>query len=441
LKGDIVAGITVGAMVIPQGLAYAALAGLPPVIGLYTSFFTLLTYSFFGTCGQLSVAPDAMTAILVRSFLAELEGESGEAKGMSTGSAAGGSNSSSGGYFEYVEPNWSEQDSLVITSGLSLISGLILLLLGVVRAGFIDNVLSRAVLRGFVTAAAIIIVIEQLPVFCSIFLPVESLEWHAHDKLLFLLEHFGETHWLNFFIGVGGVGFLYAVKFLKPRFKLMSYVPEVAILVMFGILFAFLGDYPKQELPVLGSFGNAGFHKPHLPAIAYLKFSQVQSLIPAALVISLIGFVESIVCVKELTAKHHYLVSSNRELFALGASNFVASFFQSFPAFGSLPRSFVNHAAGARSPLSSFLSAMIVAIIILFLLPVFSYLPKVIMASIIIVAAIALIEVQGIPLHHKLKLTMSLKTSSSCSKYGRGRKFLSRCSSSCSPFFSDWSWA
>jgi MFS superfamily sulfate permease-like transporter len=394
-----VAGITVGAMVVPQALAYAALAGLPPVIGLYTSFYTLLTYALLGNCGQLSVAPDAMTAILVRSFLLELEEPIHEGVHCNTtgihNDTSSHSTSSDSGFWDEGEAHWDTKDSLVIASGLSFLSGLMLLILGIFRAGFIDNVLSRAVLRGFVTAAAIIIIIEQIPSFCAIPLPPESLEWKAHEKLVYFIANFERTNMLNFLLGIGGVVFLYTFKFLKPRAKMLSFIPEIALLVIFGILFAYIGKFTSSQLPIIGSFGSAGFSAPRAPALLHLQFSQIRSLIPASMVISIIGFVESIICVKELTAKHHYQVSSNRELFALGVSNLVASFFQSFPAFGSLPRSFVNHAAGARSPLSSFISAIIVALIILFLLPVFAFLPKVVMASVIIVAAVALIEVHG----------------------------------------------
>eukprot|EP01102_Stenamoeba_stenopodia_P014711 TRINITY_DN4921_c0_g1_i1.p1 TRINITY_DN4921_c0_g1~~TRINITY_DN4921_c0_g1_i1.p1 ORF type:complete len:723 (+),score=163.43 TRINITY_DN4921_c0_g1_i1:83-2251(+) len=385
-KSDLVAGVTVGAMVIPQGLAYATLAGLLPLIGIYTAFFTLITYSFMGSCGQLSVAPDAMTSILVRSFIVQLE-ESGKEPPEMDGSE--------------VIPQWHETDSLIIASGLSMFCGILMILLGVFRFGFLDNMLSRAVLRGFVNAAALIILVEQLPPLGVIKLPAESNEWGAPEKLHYIFEHLSEANSLNLIYGIAGVGFLYLMKFLKKKVRYLFYVPDIFVLVVISIILSACNLLPG--VPTLGRFPGAGFHLPHIPAVFYLKFSQIQTLIPASMVISIIGFVESTVCIKEFTAKHHYTVSSNKELVALGSSNVVASFFQSFPAFASLPRSFVNDATGAKTPMSSFVAAVVVAIVIQFCIPVFGYLPKVTMASIIIVAAIALIEMKDMVFMWKVR--------------------------------------
>eukprot|EP01087_Luapelamoeba_hula_P003523 TRINITY_DN1333_c0_g2_i3.p1 TRINITY_DN1333_c0_g2~~TRINITY_DN1333_c0_g2_i3.p1 ORF type:complete len:527 (+),score=74.76 TRINITY_DN1333_c0_g2_i3:246-1826(+) len=362
LRGDGISGLSTGAMIIPQALAYSLLAGLPPTMGLYTGFWALLVYAALGQCGQLSIGPDAMTAILVRSFLAAFQ----------------------------TDEDMSGVDVIILANALAILVGIFLTILGFCRFGFIDNVLSKAVLRGFVTAVALIIMVEQLPPILAISVP-RTVE-KTYDKVWYIIEHLDETKLFNLLVGVLSVGFLLAVSYLKRFFWWMVYVPAIAILVVITMIFAYVAGLPNSSFPLLGHMGAHGFSLPHLPGIFSLTFHQISHLIDAAVVISIVGFVESVVVAKEYSAQHRYQVSSNRELIALGGANIVASFFRSYPTFGSLPRSGVANATGAKTPFSGIVTATVLGICIQFLIPVFEYMPRVTMAAIIFRASLLLIE-------------------------------------------------
>lgn len=350
-KGDLIAGLTVGVLLIPQGMAYAMLAGLPPIYGLYASLLPLLVYALLGTSRQLSVGPIATDSIFIAtsvSILAEI------------------------GSDRYIE--------LVIL--LALMVGFLQFLFGVLRLGFLVNFLSRPVIFGFTAAIAVIIALSQLKHLFG--LDINS-NGRAHEVLIRIAQNLDEFHLTTFIIGISSIGFILLMKMISRK------IPYTLLLVVFGILFIYLGEFDQQGVSVVGTV------PPGLPAFSVPSFNQdnLSILIPAALSLSLIAFMEAISVGKAIESKHdYYKIKPNRELIALGMSNMIGSFFSSFSVTGGFSRSAVNNDAGAKTGVSSLISVVLIAITLLWLTDLFYYLPKVILAAIIIMAVIKLVNLK-----------------------------------------------
>jgi SulP family sulfate permease len=354
LKGDLSAGITVGIMLIPQGMAYAMLAGLPPIYGLYASIVPLLIYALLGTSRQLAVGPVAMVALLIQA-------------GVSTLAEVGSA--------QYI--------SLAIS--LALMVGIIQTLMGVFRLGFLVNFLSHPVVSGFTSAAALIIGFSQLKHLLGFAFPKTE---YVHDTLIYAIANAGQTNLATFAIGVAAILLILAAR----RFK--SPVPGPLLAVVFGILVVWLGQLDQaQGVKIVGTVPSG------LPALSLpvLSWEAVQALFPIALTISFIGFMESIAVAKAVQARHkNYKVIPNQELLALGMANIGGAFFQSFPTTGGFSRTAVNDQNGAQTGMASIISAFLISLTILFLTPLFYYLPQAILASVIMVAVFGLIDIKEI---------------------------------------------
>ena len=355
LSGDLSAGLTVGVMLIPQGMAYAMIAGLPPVYGLYAATVPLLIYGMLGTSRQLAVGPVAMASLLT-------------AAGISTIAESG------------------TDTYLVLAFTLAFMVGVIRFLLGVLKLGFLVNFLSRPVISGFTSAAALIIGLSQLKHLLGVNL---SRSLYIHEILLDAFRQFDAINWVTVAIGISGIVLMKIVK------KLSKVIPSQLVAVVLSILAVWslgLSDY---------GVGIVGQVPEGLPSFSMPSFdwAQWQSLLPIALTISLIGFMESIAVAKAVQAKHKdYKVSPNQELIALGAANIGGAFFQAFPVNGGFSRTAVNDQAGAKTPLSSIISAALIILTLLFLTPLFYYLPQAILASVIMVAVFGLIDFRE-PIH------------------------------------------
>lgn len=348
-RADLAAGLTVGVMLIPQGMAYAMIAGLPPIYGLYASTLPLIIYALMGTSRQLAVGPVAMVSLLT---------------------AAGISVLAEGGTEAYI--------SLAIM--LALMVGVIQFLLGVFRLGFLVNFLSHPVISGFTSAAALIIGLSQLKHLLGIDL---ARSHHVHEILLEAIERFGQTNWLTFAVGVGGILIILAVK------RWFKAIPGSLLAVVFGILAVWLLGLNTQGVKIVGDIPSG------LPTLTMPTFSwaTIQTLLPVALAISLVSFMESIAVAKAIQAKHKdYEVVPNQELIALGLANIGGAFFQSYPVTGGFSRTAVNDQAGAKTGMASIISAVLIILTLLFLTPLFYFLPKAILASIIMVAVFGLID-------------------------------------------------
>ena len=350
LKGDLLAGVTVGVFLIPQGMAYAMLAGLPPVYGLYASFFPILVYAFMGTSKQLSVGPVALDSLLVASGLGAL------------------SLSNSGEY-------------IAAAIFLAFFVGLLQMILGGLRLGFLIHFLSKPVVSGFSSAAALIIGVSQLD---SVF-GYTSSHNIVSQKLLFKLSKFSFVFpSTTFYVGVGAVFFLLIFKRFYSRF------PAALILIMLASFFSFYFGWENRGVDVVG-FIPEGLPDMRIPSAS---ISQWFSLAPLAFTLALIAFMEALSVTKSVQEqKSQSSLRPNQELIALGASNMMGSFFQSYPISGGFSRTAVNSQMGAKTPLSGFVSALVVGLVLLFFTDYFYHLPLAVLGAIILVAVFQLINI------------------------------------------------
>lgn len=343
LNGDLFAGITVGIMLIPQGMAYALIAGLPPVYGLYASIVPPIIYAIFGTSRQLSVAPVAMDSLLV---------------------AAGVSMIAIEGSDTYI----------AFAILLAFFSGLFQLLLGFFKLGFITNLLSKPVISGFTSAAALIIGFSQLKYFLGIDIEKSS---RFYELITSSIDQLGNTHVLTLLFGLGGILVIKSLKRIHNR------IPASLVTVVLGILIVFIFGFDQEGVRIVKEIPE-GLPTFHIPDFSLGKYGE---LIPLAFTISAVAFIEAFSIAKSLEArKRNHKVSPNQELVALGMSNFVGSFFLSYPVTAGFSRTAVNYQSGANTPLASVISAIIVALTLMFLTPLFHYLPHAILAAIIMVS-------------------------------------------------------
>lgn len=351
LSGDFSAGLTVGIMLIPQGMAYAMIAGLPPVYGLYAALVPQVVYAIFGTSRQLGVGPVAMDSLLV-------------AAGVSVIAEAGSQN--------YI--------SLAIL--LAFMMGVTQLALGLFRMGFLVNFLSKPVISGFTSAAALIIALNQLKHFVGVDLSGSNVFTILYEAIL----KFGEFNWISLVMGTVGILILKNIK------KLHKAIPGALVAVVLGIIVVKIFNLNAHGVKIVGKVPEG---LPHfsIPVFGSPHFNE---LIPIATTLALIAFMEAISVAKALQAKHknEYKLDANQELIGLGMSNVVGSFFSCYPTTGGFSRSAVNEQSGAKTNLAALISASLVALTLLFLTPLFYYLPKSILAAIIMVAVFGLIDIK-----------------------------------------------
>ncbi len=349
ISGDISAGITVGVMLIPQGMAYAMIAGLPPVFGLYASLIPQVIYAIMGTSRQLAIGPVAMDSLLVASGLGAL---------------------ALSGIEEYI----------AMAVFLSLLMGSIQLLLGMLRMGFLVNFLSKPVISGFTSAAAIIIGISQLKHILGLTIINSS---QIHILLQNIFESLNQTN--AYTLGIG----ITAIVLLKGLKKINKKIPAALVLVVLGIFVIYFTELDNFGIKIVGAVPE-GLPDFVLPSV---DPSKITELIPIALTIALIAFMEAISVAKAVEEKHKsYEVDPNQELIALGTSNIIGSLFQSYPTTGGFSRTAVNDQAGAKTGLASIISALIVGLTLVFLTPFFYYLPNAILGAMIMVAVFGLID-------------------------------------------------
>ena len=351
LKRDAFAGITVGIMLIPQGMAYAMIAGLPPVYGLYAALFPQIIYALMGTSRQLAVGPVAMDSLLVAAGLGALSLTSIEA---------------------YI----------ALAAFLALFMGLIQLLLGGLQLGFLVNFLSKPVISGFTSAAAIIIAFSQANHLLGIEIPRTN---KLHLLLAALWELSSQIQLLIVIISGLGVIALLLVKKHFPR------LPGALLLVLISTFIARQNNWEELGVILVKKVPEG------LPsfAIPSASLTQVYDLIPLAITLALIAFMEAISVAKAIEEKEktNYL-NPNQELIALGAANIIGAMFQSYPTTGGFSRTAVNHDAGAKTAISSLFSAAIVGLTLLFFTSFFYHLPTAILGAIILVAVGKLIDLK-----------------------------------------------
>lgn len=346
---DLVAGITVAVILIPQGMAYAMIAGLPPVYGLYAAIAPILVYALLGTSRQVGMGPVAMDSLLV-------------AAGLGTLAIAG------------------VENYIAMALVLAFLVGAIQLLLGIFRMGFLVRFLSKPVISGFTSGAAVIIIFSQLKHLLGTDIPESQL---FHQQVINAFQSLKDTNFYEFGLGITGIALIVLLKKWDKR------IPGILLVVFLGILavYAFhLEDYGVHVVGVVPE-GLPGFQIPNI------DLGNIKSLWPIALTLALVGYLETVSIGKAIEEKNRTdHIDANQELVALGASNMIGAFFQSYISTASFSRSAINSDAGARTNLASIFSVILVVLTLLFLTPIFYYLPKAVLASIIMVSVFGLIN-------------------------------------------------
>ena len=361
LRADLIAGLTVALVLIPQSMAYATLAGLPEVYGLYISFVPVFVAALWGSSRQLGTGPVAVVSTMTATTLTPVV-----ILMMPSG---------------YTPEQYM---ALYIPTAmlLTLMVGLFQFALGAFRLGAIVNFLSHPVIVGFTNAAALFIGLTQISKVFGVTMPGGASDHFITVRIWGVIQNLGDTHIPTLIMGVVAFAIMIGLKKYLPKF------PGVLIAVVVTTLASYLMDFEKMGGKVVGAIpeGLPGFA---MPAFNYEAFS---GLLIGAIIISMVGFMEAISIAKAMAAKTKDRIDPNQELIGQGLGNICGSFFQSYPSSGSFSRSAVNLNAGAKTGFSSVVTAIIVVITLLFLTPLLYHLPKATLAAVVIMAVFGLIN-------------------------------------------------
>lgn len=341
LRPDILAGITIVALLVPEGMAYAELAGMPPETIFYAAPAALLLYAIFGTSRQLVVVVSSVQAVMSYSIVSAL---------------------APAGTSEFI----------ILTTALALTAGVVSILAGLLHLGRVAQFFSASVLTGFVSGLAVVIAVKQLPKLFGI-TPASGNVW---ERVYDLIIHLPETHLLTLVIGVSTIVIMLLIEHYLHR------LPAALVAMVFGIVVSGVFGLQALGVHVVGEV-PAGLAPPKMPNIS---LSQWLSLIPGALALSLVVFAEAIGPAQSFATKYRYSINPNQELIGLGAANVGAGLFQGFPIGSSLSKSAANDSAGAKSQMSGIMAAGMTILVALFLTPLFRDLPEATLAAIVVVA-------------------------------------------------------
>lgn len=348
-KGDLTAGLTTGVMFIPQGMAYAVIAGVPPIYGLYAGVIPLLIYPLFGTSKNLSIGPVAIDMLIVAAGVGLL-----------------------------AEPNTDRYITLTIL--LTLMAGGLQLIMGSMRLGAIFNIFSRPVIAGFTLAAPLIIAFSQLNYLLGIELPQTQYIIQIIEEILLQLN---QIHVQTFLWGVAAIVLIALFKYIKPIF------PASVVILVASIFLSWMMNLGSSGIELVGSIPT-GLPSLSLPEI---NFNNMRELLPTALTLALVQFMSVASLGQTFAKRNNYIIDANHELVAIGASNFFGSLFRSIPVSGSFSRSAASEQANVQTPFANFITSFVIIATLLFLTPLFYYLPMPILAAIIIVSALNLIDI------------------------------------------------
>ena len=348
LRPDILAGITVVAFTIPEAIAYASLAGLPPEAGLYSAMIGLLVYVIFGTSRQLSMGPTSALSILIGSTLGSL-------LIVNAGQYA------------------------LIASLIAVMVGVFALISWVFRLGFIVRYISKTVLVGFVAGLALFIASGQLPILFGI----SGASGNFFQRISYLILHIYQTNFATLVVGVGGLLFLIIATKKFPR------LPNTLILVLGSIILLTFTNLTNLGIKVVGTIPQG------LPALGFPGTSliDVNTLITLAVAVFILSYSEGYGVATNYAIKNRYKLDANRELLALGASNVAVGLFHGYPVGGSVSRTAVNNESGAKTPLAGGISGLFILVVLVFLTSLFFNLPETILAAIVIFAVRGLLDI------------------------------------------------
>lgn len=350
LRADVIAGLTVWAVLVPESLAYATIAGVSPVVGLYAAVPSLLLYAALGSSRHLIVGPMSATAALSIGVV-----------GAVTSSRAGSA------------------EFMALTTGLALATGVVALIAGALRLGFLAAFISEPVLKGFIIGLALTIIIGQVPAL----LGVSKGDGDFLEKTWHVLTHLGQADPLTVGVGLGSLAVLLLLR------RLLPVLPGSLAVALAGIAVVALLDLDKHGLEIVGHI-DAGLPSMGLPDI---EASQFVDLLGAAVGVMLVGFVEGLGAAKTYAAKAGYDVDANRELIGLGAANLGAGLTSGMVVNGSLSKTAVNGGAGARTQWSGIVCALLTLVTLLFLTSLFEQLPEATLAAIVVAAVIDLVDI------------------------------------------------
>ena len=348
LRRDGAAGLAIGAMLIPQGMAYAVIAGVPPIYGLYAGLIPLLIYPWIATSRHLVIGPVAIDMLIVAAAVGAL---------------------AEAGTDRY----------LALAIAMAAMVGITQIAMGLAKLGFVANLLSRPVIDGFTSAAAIIIAASQLEHLMGIDLAQSQ---YVHELVIEAVARFDDVHMLTLGIGLGSIVLLWTLRRFAPR------LPQAIILMIVAILGSWMLDWEGQGVTVVGNIpsGLPGF------AIPDVSLGDLQSLLPAAVTLALVQFMKDISLCRLFATRNKYTVDANRELIAVGSANLLGSFFRSIPVSGSISRSALSDRLGVRTPLHNLFGAIVIGLTLLVLTPLFYYLPLPALAGLIMMAALSLVD-------------------------------------------------
>ncbi len=351
-KADIMAGLTVAILVIPQAMGYALIAGLPPILGLYTAFIPLLIYPLFGTSPYIIVGCAAIPSMMLYSSITP-----------------------------FAEPF--SADYVELATLMTFLVGACLILLRLIKFGRLAKLISRPVIYGYTAGAAILILISQIKYMlqANVSSSANNLEYFST-----VFRDISSIHWLSVLVGVVSLIIILIARRISKK------IPIALIVLLIGIAIVYFLRLDNQGLEVIKEI-PAG-----LPKIMFPNFewALILKLLPYSILIALVSYVQSYAIAKTFAMQEgEDNLEGDQELFALGAMNLISSFFQCFPSTGSLTKSAVNYEAGSKSGFSSIISGAMIAIVLLFFTGMFYYLPKAILAAIIIVAVLKFINIKG----------------------------------------------
>lgn len=350
LRGDVLAGLTVWAVLVPESLAYASIAGVSPVVGLYAAPGALLLYALFGSSRHLVVGPMSATAAL-------------------SAATVGGLVAGSGAHFT------------AMTVALALCVGIAALLAGLARLGFLASFISEPVLKGFIVGLALTIVVGQLPKLFG----VSGGSGEFFEKLWDFLGKLGDTHALTLLIGVASLVLVIGLKRVAPV------VPGSLVAVLLSVVAVSVLNLDQHGVEIVGSIASG------LPAFGLpdgVSTTDYGDLAAGAMAVMLVGFSEGLGAAKTYAARHHYEIDPNRELLGLGSANLAAGLSSGMVVNGSLSKTAVNGSAGANSQLSGLVVAAMTVVTLLFLTGLFEQLPEATLAAVVIAAVVELIDIR-----------------------------------------------
>uniref|UniRef100_A0A8C6K934 Solute carrier family 26 member 5 n=1 Tax=Nothobranchius furzeri TaxID=105023 RepID=A0A8C6K934_NOTFU len=374
LFSDVISGLSTGVVQLPQGLAYALLAAVPPVYGLYSSFYPVLLYTFFGTSRHVSIGTFAVISLMIGGVAVR---EAPESQFLYP---VNGSNSS-----VVLNKDACDARRVQVVAVLTTLVGIIQMIFGLLRFGFVSVYLTEPLVRGFTTAAAMHVVISQL----KYFLGVKTKRFSGPLSAIYVSLQITKTNIPSLLLGLVCLVFLYGIKVLNERFKKRLLVPIpgeiIVVIVSTGVSFG-LSLAETHEVDVVGKIPT-GLRPPTVP-----EFSLIPKLIPDAFAVAIVGFSMTISLAKIFALKHGYSVDGNQELIALGLCNFIGSFFQTFAVTSSMSRSLVQESTGGKTQIAGLLSSLVVLLVVVAIGFVFQPLPQTALAAIIMVNLIGMFK-------------------------------------------------